>query len=87
MPRTDRNQTFDQSGNLIEETLVQVPVKVISDELFTTAKQQIRGFVGTYWNTNTQAPIGTLTITDARNWLLALTVIARYSAQELDDEG
>lgn len=86
MPRIDYNEVYDQNGNVIESTQVEVPIQVISDELFATAKQQIRGFVSTYWDTNTQQPTGTLSINDARNWLLALTAVARYTAQEMDDE-
>jgi hypothetical protein len=85
MPRTDRNQTFNQQGQMIAETIVQVPIPVVSDADFQQAKSTLRTMMQTFYAGG--APTGTPTNTQLRNWLIALTMGLRYVVNEMDNEG
>ena len=84
MPRQDRNQTFDQQGNLISETVVQVPLPVVSAAEMAQVKATLRNSMQTFFPGG--VPTGTPTAAQSRNWLIALTVAVRYLAGEMDNE-
>lgn len=85
MPITHYNETYDEDGNLIASTQVEVPVRVISDAEMQQAKQTLRTMVQTFYVNG--SPTGTPTATQMRNWMLALTAGLRWSVGEMDNEG
>ena len=86
MPRQDKDQKVAPDGSIISEVDVTRPERVVSDELARQSRKQLRQMVAKYWDAGTGQPTGTLTLVDARNWLLALTVQIRFLAKEMDDE-
>jgi hypothetical protein len=84
MPRIDRDQVIGPDGTIISDVAVERPVRVVTDEQMKQAKATLK----TMWQTFTTdgQPSGTPTAVQMRNWNLALTVAARFLANELDDE-
>lgn len=79
-----RSQTFDGVGNLVSEEVVERPVPVVDQATLQQANQTLRSMVQTYAPGG--VPTGTVTNVHLRNWLLALTVQARFLRGELDNE-
>lgn len=84
MPRNDYDQVVGPDGSIISEVAVVRPVRVVSDEQFRIAKQQVRSMIAAYFPGG--VPTGEPTLPEVRNWLIALSVALRYVAGELDDE-
>ena len=84
MPRIDRNQVVGPDGSIIRETVVERPVRVISEDELQQAKSVLRSMVQTFYQNG--QPTGTPTAAQIRNWNLALTAVVRYVVGELDNE-
>jgi hypothetical protein len=82
MPKKDYDQVIGPDGEVISETIVDRPVKVIGEAERDQAIQTLRSMVAQFWQDG--APTGTPTNVQLRNWCLALTVAVRYLANETD---
>ena len=84
MPQQNRNQVFDGQGNLLSETVVQVPVRVVSDADLAQVKQTLKTMMRTFFPGG--VPTGTPTAAQQRNWSIAMTTALRYLYNEMDNE-
>ena len=84
MPRQDRNQTFNQQGQMISETIVQVPLPAVSPADLAQVKQTLKAMMQTFYPAG--VPTGTPTAAQQRNWSIAMTTALRYLYNEMDNE-
>jgi hypothetical protein len=76
MPRTERDETFDQDGNVIEVVERIVPERVVGDDEFQQIKRDLRAL-------RQQEP---LTEAQQRQWRNTVVRALSYLSGELDDE-
>jgi hypothetical protein len=75
-PRTERDETFDQDGNVIEVVERIVPERVVGDDEFQQIKRDLRAL-------RQQEP---LTEAQQRQWRNTVVRALSYLSGELDDE-
>jgi len=82
MPRIDYDQVVGSDGEIISETIVVRPTKVISEEQMQQIRQTLKGYLQDFYPGG--VPTGTPTANQQRNATIAIIGALQYLDNEMD---